>query len=471
MNPLDEATLNILRTDLDDREERIRRIVYDALAELSPPDLSEHVVASYFVVARSMGPARVGREIAYHMTSGVRTAPPGSLLAACSGEVVDAVSFDPADRIGIVRVAFPLAMLLDAEGEVYSTDLLHITAGAGVFALTEHADVKLVDLAMSDDLLRRFPGPAHGAPGVRKLTSFPPGELAFGTILKPCTGITPEEEAEIVAKAAANPMFLFVKEDENFLPGVAFAPLEARLRLAMDAVRRAADRRDGRGLIYAPHVTSPPERLAENVRRAIDAGANGIMLSEYYVGGAVRMVRDMTADLPSPPAIYGHNGGITVRTRHIWREVLDLLARLDGIDFRQTAPLSAGRGLLRPNGLEWRACEQVLSRPLAGHPPVMMARAGGLDQGNIIPNLLDVASGAGADNYLFLAGSAINGIKNRRGEYDPALGAEAMQQAVQVFREGVFVETTSSHPAELKSYADSHGLEALSMAITERYDL
>ena len=29
MNPLDEATLDILRTDLDDREERIRRIVYD----------------------------------------------------------------------------------------------------------------------------------------------------------------------------------------------------------------------------------------------------------------------------------------------------------------------------------------------------------------------------------------------------------------------------------------------------------
>ena len=147
MKTPDEATLKILRTDLDDREERIRRIVYDLLSELPPPDTAEHVVATYFVVARAMSPAQVGREIAYHMTSGVRTAPPGSLLAACSGEVVDAVSCDPADRIGIVRVAFPLAMLLDAKGEVYSTDLLHITAGAGVFALTEHADIKLVDLA------------------------------------------------------------------------------------------------------------------------------------------------------------------------------------------------------------------------------------------------------------------------------------------------------------------------------------
>ena len=74
-----------------------------------------------------------------------------------------------------------------------------------------------------------------------------------------------------------------------------------------------------------------------------------------------------------------------------------------------------------------------------------MARAGGLDQGNIIPNLLDVSRGAGCDNYLFLAGSAINGIKNAKGDNDPVLGATAMQQAVQLFRDNVFAETSNSH--------------------------
>jgi len=471
MDYLDEETLEVMRQDLDGREERIRRVVCEAMEELPPPDLADSLVATYFVAARSMGPAKAGREIAYHMTSGVRTAPAGSLLAECSGEVVDAVAFDAADRTGIVRVAFPLKMLLDEQGDLYSTDILHITAGAGAFALTDHADVKLVDLAMSEETLRRFPGPAYGAPGVRRLADFPENEIAFGTILKPCTGITPHEEAKIVAEAAGNPMFLFIKEDENFLPGVLFAPLRDRVRLAMDAVRRAARLRGGRGLIYAPHVTSPPQLLADNVRRAVDAGANGVMFSEYYVGGAVRMVRELTAQSPSPPAIYGHNGGITCRTRHIWREVLDLVARLDGIDFRQTAPFSSGRSLLRPCGLEWRQCEEALSRPLAGHPPVMMARAGGLDQGNIIPNLLDVSAGRGPAHYLFLAGSAINGIKNPRGEYDPALGAEAMREALHVFRENVFRETGPAHPAELKAYADAHRLEALSTAIAQRYGL
>ena len=51
------------------------------------------------------------------------------------------------------------------------------------------------------------------------------------------------------------------------------------------------------------------------------------------------MVREATKRLPQPPALYGHNAGIGVRTRAIWREVIDLLARLDGIDFRQTAPV------------------------------------------------------------------------------------------------------------------------------------
>ena len=336
-------------------------------------------------------------------------------------------------------------------------------------SLTEHADIKLVHVAIPQESLRRFPGPAYGPEGVRALTGFAAEEIAFGTILKPCTGITPREEADIVAEAAANPMFLFVKEDENFMPGVPFAPLAARLEASIRAVRRASNARGGKGLIYAPHITAPPHRILDYVKTAIDAGANGIMFSEYYTGGTVRAVREMTRSMPEPPAIYGHNGGITARTRHIYREVLDLFARLDGIDFRQTAPVAIGPSLLRPAGREWHECERVLSEPLAGRKPVMIARAGGLDQGNIIGNLLDVASRGGPAGYLFLAGSAINGIKNDRGVYDPSLGAAAMREALDVYRQGVFAEFSASHAAELKAHAEAHGLRALATALRQRY--
>src|SRR5215831_5794372 len=103
------------------------------------------------------------------------------------------------------------------------------------------------------------------------------------------------------------------------------------------------------------------------------------MFSESFAGGTVRMVREATKHLDRPPAIYGHNAGIGVKTRSIWREVIDLLARLDGIDFRQTAPVRTGLPFIRPYGAEWLASEEILSRSLPGIKGAMIARAGGLD--------------------------------------------------------------------------------------------
>lgn len=470
MKALSTDVLDMMKLNMDAREELIRSVVYEHLSEMPMPDLSDQIVVTYWVHAHTLTPAQVGREISYHMTSGVRKTAAGSLLEQCTGRVVDAIELDDSGRLGIVRVGFPLKMLLDEAGDIYSTDILHITAGEGAFGLTENIDIKLCKIEMSDDVLNRFPGPAYGAPGVRQLTNYG-DEIAFGTILKPCTGITAQQEAAIVREAAANPMFLFIKEDENFLPGVPFAPLSERLKYALAAVRDVADQRGGKGLIYAPHITAPPNVMADYVKMAVDAGANGIMFSDLFTGGSMRMARDMMKHLGAPPAIYAHNSGISVRTRHIYREVLDMFTRLDGGDFRQTAPITAGPGLLRPTGSEWKECEKILSQPLGKHAPVMMARAGGLDQGNIITNLLDMQNGAGTANYLLLAGSAINGIKNNQGEYDPAIGAEAMKQALQVYRDNIFTEATPNHANELKHYADANGLRALSMALSQRYGI
>ena len=287
-----------------------------------------------------------------------------------------------------------------------------------MFGLTENIDAKLCHIAMSDETLKLFPGPAYGARGVRKLANFG-DDIAFGTILKPCTGMTADQEAPIVREAAANGLFLFIKEDENYIPAVPFAPLRDRVRCAMAAVREVADRRGTKGLIYAPHISAPPDQIRENVRICIDAGVNGVMFSELFAGGTMRMVRDMTKQLPNPPAIYAHNSGISVRTRHIYREVLDMFCRLDGGDFRQTAPLTAGFGLLRPFGLEWRKCEEILSCPLGGHPAVMMARAGGLDQGNVITNLLDMEKKRRRGELSASGGLRHKRHKERRGRIRP----------------------------------------------------
>src|SRR6202008_5124232 len=99
---------------------------------------------------------------------------------------------------------------------------------------------------------------------------------------------------------------------------------------------------------FAPHSSGSPDEILEILHAVLEAGATVVMFSETFAGGTVRMVREATKHMDRPPAIYGHNAGIGVKTRSIWREVVDFLARLHGTAFCQTAPVGPGRPLLRP---------------------------------------------------------------------------------------------------------------------------
>ena len=470
MKPPDSATLNLLWHDADAREVRLRQIITERLAAQPPPQNEDQIVATYFFALRSWGLDHMAKEIAYHATSGTKDIPPGSLLDQCTGHAVGVDAFDATGRLGLLHMAYPLKMLLQADGHLTSTDILHTVAGAILFDIYENQDVRLVALQIPEKVLRSFPGPAYGSPGLRERTHWGK-EPAFGTILKPTAGITPETVGELVEEAAACPLFLFVKEDENLYPRLDYSPVKERARRAVDAIKRQQDKRGGRGLIFAPHITGAPHEILENVHAVLDAGATGVMFSESFAGGAVRMVREATRNLAQPPAIYGHNAGIGAKTRGgIWREVIDLLARLDGIDFRQTAPVRRGPPFIYPHGDEWLASERVLTQPLSGIRPTMIARAGGLDQGNIILNLQDSEQRGLGEHILFLAGSAINSIKNSTGKPDPKLGAEAMQQALEVHRSGKLKGVPAQeHLAALIDLAERQQLKALREALRQRY--
>jgi ribulose-bisphosphate carboxylase large chain len=470
MNPIDSATFDLLWYDADIREERLREVVRDRLGEKPPLLLDDQIVATYFFAFRVLKLAEAAKEISYHATSGTRHPPPGSLIEQCTGKAVDIDAFDATCRIGLLHMAYPLKMLLQPDGHLTSCDLLHTVAGAIIFDVYENQDARLIALTMPERVIRTFPGPAYGPNGLRRRTGFAPTQPAFGTILKPTAGITPQEVGSLVEEAANCPLFLFVKEDENLYPNLDYSPARERAQQAAEAIERARNRRGGTRLIFAPHVTGSPHEILDTVHAVLEAGATGVMFSESFSGGTVRMVREATRGLLQPPAIYGHNAGIGVKTRCIWREVIDLLARLDGIDFRQTAPVRPGTPFLRPYGLEWEASEEILSRPLPGIEPVMIARAGGLDQGNICMNLADAEQRGISENILFLAGSAINSIKNERGQYDPRLGAEAMEQALDVHRTGELRDVPRDRQAAtLLAIAERNKLKALRAALRQRY--
>lgn len=254
MRPLSSKTLDQLWYDLDAREMSLRNVIADCLAECPPAAIDNQIVATYFLANRSKRLEEAGRGIAYHATSGTRHAPPGSLLEQCTAATVGMQAFDFSGRIGLIHVAFPLKMLLHPGGGITSTDILHTVAGPIVFDVHERQDAKLVALEIPKAILQTFPGPAYGPEGLRRITGFPSGRPAFGTILKPTAGITPDQVGTLVGEAAACPLFMFVKENENLYPDLDYSPVVERARQAAAAVERAVVVRDGLGLIFAPHV-------------------------------------------------------------------------------------------------------------------------------------------------------------------------------------------------------------------------
>jgi len=499
VNSLDPATLSLFWHDADAREVRLRQVIAERLAAKPPPVIDDQLVATYFLALRSWSLEQAAKEISYHATSGTKDIPPNSLLAQCTGHAAGLDAFDATGRLGLLHMAYPLKMLLQPDGHLTSTDILHTVAGAVLFDLYENRDVRLVALQIPERVLRTFPGPAYGPRGIRALANWDPMgpasaiprsgshgatsgtldrpqtgpavEPAFGTILKPTAGITPDQVGRLVEEAAACPLFLFVKEDENLYPRLDYSPVPERTRRAVEAIQRAQDKRGGKGLIFAPHITGAPHEILETVHAVVEAGATGVMFSESFAQGTVRMVREATRHRSRSPALYGHNAGIGVKTRGgLWREVLDWLARLDGIDFRQTAPLRQGTPFIYPHGDEWLASERVLTQPMPGIKPTMIARAGGLDQGNIIPNLIDVEQRGLSENVLFLAGSAINSVKDANGRPNPKLGAEAMEQALEVHRSNELRDVPGpEHLRALTALAERRHLKALRQALRQRY--
>jgi ribulose-bisphosphate carboxylase large chain len=467
---IDADTMQNLWFDFDAREVSLRRIISERLAQNPPPTSDEHITASYFFAFRSMTLDQAVEEISYHATSGIKHPPAGSLLEACSARPAGVDAFDSGRQIGLLHVAFPLKMMLQPDGHLTSCDILHTVAAAIIFDVFENLDARLVALQIPEKVVRTFPGPAYGPDGLRKLTGFGPQEPAFGTILKPTAGVTPEEEEQLVEDVASVPLFMFIKEDEDLYPNLDYSPVGERARRAAAAIRRVQEARGGKGLVFASHISGAPHEILATVQAVLAEGVNGVMFSETFAGGTVRMVREATKALPHPPAIYGHNAGIGVKTRSIWREVIDTLARLDGIDFRQTAPVRPGAPFIRPYGQEWEADEAALSRPIPGIRPTMIARAGALDQGNIGLNLADAEQRGLSENILFLAGSAINSIKDASGKANPKVGAMAMRQAIDVHHSGEMAGVGMDEALRvLMEIARRRRLQELVEALRQRY--
>ncbi len=345
--------------------------------------------------------------------------PPTPLFLECKGEVAEVNEVAPGK--GTFTVYFPLRNM-DLEHDAFSSTWLSMIGG-GTFALVDYAKSRLLDFSLPAWAYRYFPGPRFGMEDNRRLLGVRNDEPIIGTIVKPTSGLTPEEVADMCYNVALAGV-RFIKDDEKMM-NPAYCPLGRRVRLVTEALKRAEEQ-TGQKVIYAPHITAGPERIRQNAYTALENGANALMLNIFAAGfGSLEILaRDPNINVP----LYAHCGGKEALGRAegqgVAPNVIAKYARLmGGCYFRSGIVGSYLVGSVE----ESREINRALSGPIPGIKDAVPALSGGLGPKNIGATI----AAFGLDVF-YLAGSGI--FSHPMGM---RAGVEAMKQAARAQLAGI----------------------------------
>jgi len=349
---------------------------------------------------------------------------------------------------GLVTIAYPLRFFdKRGDGKVPLAQLLMAMASEPFSAFSFYQGARIVDVSFPHELLSRFPRRRWPHSRVREYLALAPEEPIIGTIVKPKTGLTPEIFSRSVVEAALAGA-RFTKADENMHLTLADVPRYVG-RVVKDLETAGFDlgrseKPTGRRFLFAPHITTDADRIADYARAAVEAGANALMFSPHYGGGFPLMAEIIERhDVP----VYAHTAGMNVTTGSptwgIDPRVMYLLAGLYGAAFMQ---LTTTRGYLKPDDTEKGPILETLnSYGLEGGSGMTLAIAGGLGPSNIGLNMKVL----GREGRMFLAGTSVYSHPD-----GPSAGVKAIIAAYQAFaREGI------TDTKRLREYAAAAGTE------------
>lgn len=192
-------------------------------------------------------------------------------------------------------ISFPIELFGDS-----CPQLLHTLFGTA--SLT--AGIQVTGLRLPKTLPGGWPGPRYGQTGLRVLVDVHHRPLVCA-VLKPL-GFSPQQLADLAFQFALGGVDL-IKDDQG-LANHQFCRFEERVRRCVDAVQKAS-RETQRPCLYFPHITGTVEEIAQRIRCAQAAGADGVLLCPGLIGYSVvhEITRDPGIALPiiSHPALLG----------------------------------------------------------------------------------------------------------------------------------------------------------------------
>ncbi len=159
--------------------------------------------------------------------------------------------------------------------------------------LSMDGKIKLIDIQPSSDFLNAFPGPKFGIQGVRNQLGVHDRPLVM-SIFKSVVGHDLSQLREQFLQQALGGVDL-IKDDEILFENP-LTPLEKRVEACMSAARQA-EQTTGQKLLYFTNLTGSTFQLKANAKRAIAAGANGLLFNVLAYGF------DALAELAADPGI------------------------------------------------------------------------------------------------------------------------------------------------------------------------
>ena len=317
--------------------------------------------------------------------------------------------------IYIIQVAFPIRNIGTSIPMMLSTVFGNISASGMV---------KWIDVAFPRKYVEQFQGPKFGVEGMREVLGVPDRPL-LNAMIKPNIGWTPDEGAELFYEAACGGVDI-IKDDELMPANEDFCPLEERVKKFMAMEKRAYEE-TGEHTLYAVNITDSIDKLKDNAKRAIDLGANCIMVNAYTAGqAALKMLAD-DPEINVPILAHSDYVGATVAGTYVGVNpalLMGKITRLCGGDFEI-------------NGHPWGKFPipykmfarsfRAFTQPWWNIKPMMYAVSGGTTQ-LIVKNAIDAC---GTD-IILAAGGAVHGHPE-----GSRAGARSMRQAIDAAVKGI----------------------------------
>ena len=394
-----------------------------------------YIVATYQVFSSSSNPEKLAMAIADEQTTGTWTKVKYETLEKkkkFGGKVLNIFRIPPVDLLNppkentyIIQIGFPISNFAPDISMLLTTVIGNISASG---------KLKLLDLSMPKAFVDQFTGPKFGIPGIRDVLGVHDRPL-LNCMIKPCLSWDPDEGAELFYEAAVGGVDI-VKDDELLSANMPYCPLKERITKFMEKERKAYEE-TGEHTLYTVNITTDPANLRDTAYRALEYGANALMVNFYTVGlaGARMITEDPNINVP----VLAHvdfSGATIASPYHGVSELtwVGRLARLAGADMHIWGQ-PVGKFPVTQLGLsrvahaftqEWYNIKPTLILPGGGTIPT------------VVPQIMQIMG----EDICLAAGGGVHGHPD-----GSRAGAKAMRQAIDAAMNHVSLgEYAETHP-------------------------